>query len=86
MRRLAGAQGEKEIRRYTTVSTTTLTTFCSSLHSSPRVPFIMDPNTENQMGESADIVEYLYRQYGDGKGGSRGPVEANEEERMMVRV
>ena len=27
------------------------------------VPFLVDPNTDVQMGQSADIVEYLYRTY-----------------------
>lgn len=30
------------------------------------VPFLEDPNTAVRMGESADIVRYLYAHYGDG--------------------
>lgn len=28
-------------------------------------PYLVDPNTGKAMGESADIVEYLYRTYAD---------------------
>ena len=30
-------------------------------------PYLVDPNTGVAMYESADIVEYLFREYGDGK-------------------
>jgi glutathione S-transferase len=30
-------------------------------------PYFVDPNTETEMYESADIVAHLFRQYGDGK-------------------
>lgn len=29
-------------------------------------PFMVDPNSGQQMGESDDIIEYLYNEYGDG--------------------
>lgn len=29
-------------------------------------PFMVDPNTGQQMGESDDIINYLYNEYGDG--------------------
>jgi glutathione S-transferase len=30
-------------------------------------PYLVDPNTKRRMYESADIIEYLYREYGDGR-------------------
>lgn len=30
-------------------------------------PFLMDPNTDTSLYESADIINYLYRTYGNGK-------------------
>jgi len=30
-------------------------------------PYLVDPNTGDSMYESADIVEYLFREYGDGR-------------------
>ena len=29
-------------------------------------PYMVDPNSGQQMGESDDIISYLYDQYGDG--------------------
>ena len=29
-------------------------------------PYMVDPNTRQQMGESDDIINYLYNEYGDG--------------------
>lgn len=39
-------------------------------------PFLIDPNTGAQMGDSEAIVEYLYRRYGDGEppANTRGPL------------
>ncbi|MGQ0699771.1 MAG: glutathione S-transferase N-terminal domain-containing protein [Panacagrimonas sp.] len=39
-------------------------------------PFLVDPNTGDQLHESADIVDHLHRHYGDGKTSSRGVVRA----------
>lgn len=30
-------------------------------------PYIIDPNTNTEMYESVDIIQYLYKEYGDGK-------------------
>ena len=29
-------------------------------------PFMVDPNTNQKMGESDDIINYLWNEYGDG--------------------
>jgi glutathione S-transferase len=35
-----------------------------ALSGSTVAPYLVDPNHETSMGESADIVEYLWKQYG----------------------
>ncbi|XP_023636235.1 uncharacterized protein LOC17881076 isoform X1 [Capsella rubella] len=39
-------------------------------------PFLVDPNTETLMYESGDIVKYLFKQYGNGRGPSTGLLES----------
>ena len=36
------------------------------LRGKSQFPYMVDPNTSQQMGESDDIISYLYNEYGDG--------------------
>ena len=50
-----------------------------------QVPFLLDPNTGVNMGESKDIVEYLFRTYENGYVGGKGQgVEGEVEERAAA--
>lgn len=39
---------------------------CISRGGKAQFPYLIDPNTGKEMYESDDVVEYLYREYGDG--------------------
>ena len=54
---------------------------------SSRVPYLVDPNTGVSMGESKDIVEYLFRTYEKGwKGGGKGRFLEHMVEEEVVAV
>lgn len=38
-----------------------------SIRGSEQIPYLIDLNTDRQIGDSSKIVQYLYRTYGDGK-------------------